>query len=112
MIACSDSRLPRFPNRYRVRGGQQPLRHDNRFELTDRIIISDRAETVVWGKAVADVEDSKRTAIVAKRLRSVDVYIHAEWLMLMIMCLQMDDEWNRKLLELLADGRLKMCSVG
>ena len=70
---------------------------------------ADRAETVVWGKAVADAleKDAKRTAIVAvtslsrrlhtRRVADADDHVSS----------QMDDEWNRKLLELLADGRLE-----
>ena len=92
----------------------QLLNHDNRFELSivSCNMYADRAETVVWGKAVADVlekegESGKRTAILAvtslsRRLhtrRVPDAEDHVSS--------QMDDEWNRKLLELLAEGRLE-----
>ena len=87
------------------------LNHDNRFELSivSCNMYADRAETVVWGKAVADAleNDAKRTAIVAvtslsrrlhtRRVADADDHVSS----------QMDDEWNRKLLELLADGRLE-----
>ena len=84
---------------------------DNRFELSivSCNMYADRAETVVWGKAVADAleKDPKPTAVVAvsslsrrlhtKRVADADDHVSS----------QMDDEWNRKLLELLADGRLE-----
>lgn len=87
------------------------LNHDNRFELSivSCNMYADRAETVVWGKAVSDAleKDAKRTAIVAvtslsrrlhtRRVADADDHVSS----------QMDDEWNRKLLELLADGRLE-----
>ena len=89
----------------------QLLNHDNRFELSivSCNMYSDRAETVVWGKAVADAleDDTKRTAVIAvtslsrrlhtRRVADADDHVSS----------QMDDEWNRKLLELFADGRLE-----
>ena len=89
----------------------QLLNHDNRFELSivSCNMYADRAETMVWGKAVADAlkDDGKRTAVVAvtslsrrlhtRRIADADDHVSS----------QMDDEWNRKLLELFADGRLE-----
>ena len=87
------------------------LNHDNRFELSivSCNMYADRAETVVWGKAVADAleNDSKTDShsccdLLSRRLhtrRVADADDHVSS--------QMDDEWNRKLLELLADGRLE-----
>lgn len=89
----------------------QLLNHDNRFELSivSCNMYADRAETIVWGKAVADAlaEDDTPTAILAvtslsrrlhtKRVADADDHVSSH----------MDDEWNRKLLELFADGRLE-----
>ena len=70
---------------------------------------ADRAETIVLGKAARDAieRSGKRTAVVAvtslsnrlhtKIVADKDDHISS----------QMDDEWNRKLLELLAEGRLE-----
>ena len=89
------------------------LNHDNRFELSivSCNMYADRAETVVWGKAVADAleKDAKRTAIVAvtslsrrlhtRRVADADDHVSS----------QMDDEWNRKLLELWQTVVWRMC---
>lgn len=72
-------------------------------------IYADRAETIVLGKAARDAIDlsGKRTAVVA--VTSLSNRLHTE-----IVADQddhvssyMDDEWNRKLLELLDEGRLE-----
>ena len=70
---------------------------------------SDRAETLVLGKAARDaVEQSGRRAI-AVAVTSLSNRMFTEWIDPAEDRIhsQKDDEWNRKLLELLAQGRLE-----
>jgi len=87
------------------------LNGDNALPITvlSSNVYSDRAETVVHGKAVRDavIEGGHRAAIVvvgtlSNRLFTdwidpADDHVHS----------LKDDEWNRKMLELLGDGRLE-----
>ena len=70
---------------------------------------ADRAETIVLGKAAADAihNTKKKTAVVAvtslsNRLHTENVADQDDYV-----SSQMDDEWNKKLLELLDEGRLE-----
>ena len=72
-------------------------------------IYADRGETIVLGKAAMDAiqASGKRTAVVAvsslsNRLHTTVVEDQDDFV-----SSQMDDEWNRKLLELLEEGRLE-----
>lgn len=75
-------------------------------------VYSDRAETIVYGKALVDAlkKQGKTAAVVSvmtlsNRLHTAfiepeDDHIHSA----------KDDEWNRKLLEFLGEGRLEDCA--
>lgn len=89
----------------------QLLNPDNRIpaSIVSCNMYADRAETIVLGKAAADAiaSSDKKTAVVAvtclsnrmhtSPIADADDYVSS----------QMDDEWNQKLLELLAQGRLE-----
>ncbi|MEC8276252.1 MAG: Rid family hydrolase [Myxococcota bacterium] len=87
------------------------LNPDNRFKvgIVSCNMYADRAETVILGKAAADVlsEDTVPTAVIAvtclsERMHTEPVADSDDRLSSL-----MDDEWNRKLLELLDEGRLE-----
>lgn len=70
---------------------------------------ADRAETLVWGKACADVVQSSGKRVVAVAVTALSNRVHTTPVADAddhISSLK-DDEWNRKLLELLAEGRLE-----
>jgi 2-aminophenol/2-amino-5-chlorophenol 1,6-dioxygenase alpha subunit len=88
------------------------LNPDNRFPavIVSSNVYADRAETLVLAKAARDATAGRRVAVIAVSTLSnrlftdwihpADDRIHAA----------KDDEWNRKLLEFLADGRLEDCA--
>jgi 2-aminophenol/2-amino-5-chlorophenol 1,6-dioxygenase alpha subunit len=88
------------------------LNPDNRFPavIVSSNVYADRAETIVLAKAARDATAGKRVAVVVVSTLSnrlftdwihpADDRIHAA----------KDDEWNRKLLEFLAAGRLEDCA--
>jgi enamine deaminase RidA (YjgF/YER057c/UK114 family)/aromatic ring-opening dioxygenase catalytic subunit (LigB family) len=88
------------------------LNPDNRFPavIVSSNVYADRAETIVLAKAARDATAGRRVAVIAVTTLSnrlftdwihpADDRIHAA----------KDDEWNRKLLEFLADGRLEDCA--
>ncbi len=87
------------------------LNPDNRFKvgIVSCNMYADRAETVVLGKAAADAirVSGRRVAPIAvtcfsNRFHTEDVLPEDDHIASM-----MDDEWNQKLLELLAIGRLE-----
>ena len=87
------------------------LNPDNRFKvgIVSCNMYADRAETVILGKAAADVlaDDGVPTAVIAvtclsERMHTEPVPDADDHLSSL-----MDDEWNRKLLELLDEGRLE-----
>ena len=68
---------------------------------------ADRAETMVLGKATRDALGGRRAVAVSVSLLSSRLFPH--WIDPKEdrVSSQKDDEWNRKLLEILADGRLE-----
>ena len=104
-----------FPSRFPVDTGSivanNLLNPDNRFKvgIVSCNMYADRAETVILGKAAADVlaDDGVPTAVIAvtclsERMHTEPVPDADDHLSSL-----MDDEWNRKLLELLDEGRLE-----
>jgi len=70
---------------------------------------ADRAETLVLGKAAADAlrATGKKAVAIAVSLLSARLFTHEIDPMEDRISSLKDDEWNRKLLELLGEGRLE-----
>lgn len=70
---------------------------------------SDRSETLVLGKAAADAVEASGKRVVAISVTALSNRMFTEWIDPVQDRIHSakDDEWNRKLLELLEDGRLE-----
>jgi 2-aminophenol/2-amino-5-chlorophenol 1,6-dioxygenase alpha subunit len=85
------------------------LNPDNRIPavILSSNVYADRAETVVFGKAVRDAVADRKVAVVV--VSSLSNRLFTDWIDPAddhIHSLK-DDEWNRKILEFLGDGRLE-----
>ena len=87
------------------------LNPDNRIPacIVSCNMYADRAETIVLGKAAADAikASGKKAAVVAVTCLSNRLHTHPVADEEDHVSSQMDDEWNQKLLEILAEGRLE-----
>lgn len=72
-------------------------------------VYSDRAETVVFGKAVADALEAQGKRAVAVSVMTLSNRLFTDWIDPADDHVHSgkDDEWNRKILEFLAQGRLE-----
>jgi 2-aminophenol/2-amino-5-chlorophenol 1,6-dioxygenase subunit alpha len=87
------------------------LNADNHWPMTmvSSNIYADRAETIVYGKAVRDAIEESGKRIVPMIVTSLSNRLHTEWIESkddQIHSLK-DQEWNKKFLEFLAAGRLE-----
>lgn len=87
------------------------LNSDNRFPcaLVSCNMYADRAETIVLGKAARDAVHNKklRAVAIASTALSHRLWTHQVKPQDDAISSQKDDEWNRKLLEILSEGRLE-----
>lgn len=89
----------------------QLLNHDNRWPvvIVSSNIYSDRAETVVFGKAARDAIEASGKKIAPIIVSSLSNRLHGSWIDPKddkIHSLK-DQEWNKKFLEFLGEGRLE-----
>lgn len=88
------------------------LNPDNKFpaSIVSCNMYADRAETVVLGKAALDACNGKRVVAVAVTALSNRVHTGVMDFADDVIHSQKDDEWNRKYLEILGEGRLEDAS--
>lgn len=89
----------------------QLLNPDNRLPacVVSCNLYADRAETVVLGKAARDAVAASGRKVAAIAVSALSNRLWTRWIDPLEDCIHSakDDEWNRKLLELLAAGRLE-----
>jgi len=87
------------------------LNPDNRFPacITSCNVYSDRTETLVLGKAARDAVERSGKKAIAIGVTALSNRMFTDWINPAEDHIhsQKDDEWNRKLLELLSEGRLE-----
>lgn len=90
---------------------QKLVNPDNKYKavILSSNVYADRAETVVFGKAAVDTLQEQNKRAVAIVVSSLSNRLHDKFIPANMDKIhsQKDDEWNRKMLELLGEGRLE-----